>query len=82
MTQSADGSGAEAAPATAAALLEVADAGRSFNGVAAVAHAGLSVQSGHIHGLIGPNGAGKTTLFNIVTRLYRPDAGRLDLGLR
>jgi branched-chain amino acid transport system ATP-binding protein len=25
--------------------------------------------------LIGPNGAGKTTLFNVVTRLYKPDAG-------
>jgi branched-chain amino acid transport system ATP-binding protein len=75
VTQSADGSGAEAAPAAAAALLEVADAGRSFNGVAAVAHAGLSVQSGHIHGLIGPNGAGKTTLVNIISGHIRPDTG-------
>ena len=33
---------------------------------------------GQIVGLIGPNGAGKTTLFNIVTRLYRPDSGRLE----
>ena len=25
--------------------------------------------------MIGPNGAGKTTLFNLVTGVYRPDAG-------
>jgi len=32
--------------------------------------------------LIGPNGAGKTTLFNVITRLYRPDAGELDFDDR
>ncbi|MDX6476913.1 MAG: branched-chain amino acid transport system ATP-binding protein, partial [Gaiellaceae bacterium] len=34
---------------------------------------------GQIVGLIGPNGAGKTTLFNVITRLYRPDSGELEL---
>ena len=32
---------------------------------------------GPITGLIGPNGAGKTTLFNVITRLYKPDEGRV-----
>jgi branched-chain amino acid transport system ATP-binding protein len=32
--------------------------------------------------LIGPNGAGKTTLFNVVTRLYRPHAGRVEFDGR
>ena len=32
--------------------------------------------------LIGPNGAGKTTFFNMLTGVYRPTAGRVDLRRR
>ncbi len=35
----------------------------------------LEAEEGTIFGLIGPNGAGKTTAFNVITRLYRLDAG-------
>ena len=37
----------------------------------------LELEQGAIGGLIGPNGAGKTTLFNLITRLYRPNEGRI-----
>src|SRR5436305_12771467 len=37
------------------------------------------VEQGQIVGQIGPNGAGKTTLFNVISRLYRPDTGELEL---
>jgi branched-chain amino acid transport system ATP-binding protein len=37
----------------------------------------FDVAEGSILGLIGPNGAGKTTVFNCITRLYRPDKGRI-----
>jgi branched-chain amino acid transport system ATP-binding protein len=37
------------------------------------------VNEGEIVSVIGPNGAGKTTLFNLITGLYRPDAGRILL---
>ena len=60
------------------ALLEVRNVTRRFGGVVAVDDVSLDVERGQIVGLIGPNGAGKTTLFNVVTRLYRPDAGSLD----
>ena len=36
-----------------------------------------TLEQGEIAGLIGPNGAGKTTLFNVITRLYTPDDGRV-----
>ncbi|MCU0536210.1 MAG: ABC transporter ATP-binding protein [Hydrococcus sp. Prado102] len=39
----------------------------------------LRVESGTIHGLLGENGAGKTTLMNILSGLYRPDAGSIYL---
>lgn len=39
----------------------------------------LSVRQGDFLGIIGPNGAGKTTLFNLLTGLYRPTTGRIEL---
>jgi branched-chain amino acid transport system ATP-binding protein len=59
------------------ALLELEDVTRTFGGVVALDHVSMAVAEGEIAGLIGPNGAGKTTAFNVVTRLYAPDAGRL-----
>jgi branched-chain amino acid transport system ATP-binding protein len=61
------------------ALLSVKNVTRRFGGIVAVDDVSLDVDPGQIVGLIGPNGAGKTTLFNIVTRLYRPDAGEVEL---
>jgi branched-chain amino acid transport system ATP-binding protein len=61
------------------ALLSIRNVTRRFGGIVAVDDVSLDVEQGSIVGLIGPNGAGKTTLFNVVTRLYRPDSGSLDL---
>jgi branched-chain amino acid transport system ATP-binding protein len=30
--------------------------------------------------MIGPNGSGKTTVFNVVTGIYRPEEGRVEIG--
>lgn len=35
------------------------------------------MNQGEIFGLIGPNGAGKTTFFNMLTGIYKPDAGTI-----
>jgi branched-chain amino acid transport system ATP-binding protein len=40
----------------------------------------LVVNDGEILGLIGPNGAGKTTLFNLITGIYRPTQGTVNLA--
>lgn len=57
------------------ALLEVQDVTLRFGGIVALDGVSFSVEEGQIAGLIGPNGAGKTTAFNVITRLYKPDAG-------
>jgi branched-chain amino acid transport system ATP-binding protein len=59
------------------ALLAVEDVTRRFGGIVALADVSLALEKGQIVGLIGPNGAGKTTLFNLITRLYRPNSGRI-----
>jgi branched-chain amino acid transport system ATP-binding protein len=64
------------------ALLDVRDVSLSFGGLKAVREFGLTLPAGALHGLIGPNGAGKTTVFNILTGVYRPDAGTIGLGGR
>jgi branched-chain amino acid transport system ATP-binding protein len=61
------------------ALLAVEDVTRRFGGIVALTDVSLAVEKGEIVGLIGPNGAGKTTLFNLITRLYRPNGGRILL---
>jgi branched-chain amino acid transport system ATP-binding protein len=61
------------------ALLEVRDVTLRFGGIVALDGVSFDVEEGQISGLIGPNGAGKTTAFNVITRLYRPDAGEVLL---
>jgi branched-chain amino acid transport system ATP-binding protein len=57
------------------ALLSLREVGLRFAGIVALQDVSLDVEEGRIVGLIGPNGAGKTTAFNVITRLYKPDAG-------
>src|SRR6267378_2211517 len=63
-------------------VLRVENVAKQFGGIRAVAGAGLTIEAGEIHALIGPNGAGKTTLFNLVSGLYTPDTGIVQLNGR
>jgi len=60
-----------------AVLVELNSVSRYFGVLAAVKAVDLRVEVGQIVGLIGPNGAGKTTLFNLITGVYRPNAGAI-----
>jgi branched-chain amino acid transport system ATP-binding protein len=61
-----------------APLLRVQGVSLSFKGVRAVNDITFQVEHGEICALIGPNGAGKSSLFNVISGVYRPDAGSVS----
>ncbi|MGN1333650.1 MAG: ABC transporter ATP-binding protein [Anaerovoracaceae bacterium] len=61
-------------------VLRVSDITMQFGGVVAVDDLSLEVNKGEIIGLIGPNGAGKTTAFNVITGVYAPTNGAVELN--
>jgi len=62
---------------SAGPLLSVRGVGVSFGGVRALHDVSFDVAPREVFTIIGPNGAGKTTLFNLVSGIYRPDAGQI-----
>src|SRR6267378_862437 len=50
---------------------------RRFGGLLAVNDVTFELRRDQIVGLIGPNGAGKTTLLRLITRVLKPDSGRV-----
>jgi branched-chain amino acid transport system ATP-binding protein len=50
---------------------------KRFGGLLAVSGVGFEVRRDELVGLIGPNGAGKTTLLRLVTKILRPDGGKI-----
>ncbi len=68
------GSGGESAGPR---VLELDRVSLSFGGLRALSALELHVGEREIVSVIGPNGAGKTTVFNVITGVYRPDAGEV-----
>ena len=60
-------------------ILKTNQLGIDFGGLTAVNDFNLEVRSCEIAGLIGPNGAGKTTVFNLLTNVYAPTRGSIEL---
>lgn len=50
-----------------------------FGGLVALSDISMEVNSGEIVGIIGPNGAGKSTLFNVITGMYNPTEGKVEM---
>ncbi|MCX5659162.1 MAG: ABC transporter ATP-binding protein [Planctomycetota bacterium] len=68
--------------AAGAPLLDIRGLSLAFGGLKAVNEFSLALRPNALQGLIGPNGAGKTTVFNLITGVYRPDAGSILLAGR
>lgn len=60
-------------------LLQINEMTHFFGGLRAVHDYNLIIEPGQVRGLIGPNGAGKTTIFNLITGIYTPTTGQIEL---
>ena len=63
-------------------ILATRNLGLDIGGAKIVVDVSLEVASGELLGIIGPNGAGKTSLFNLLSGIYRPTAGTIELAGR
>ena len=57
------------------ALLEARSLTKDFGGVRAVQDISLRIAPQTVFAIIGPNGAGKSTLLNLLSGIFRPNAG-------
>jgi len=64
---------------TAAPLLDVRGATKSYGKLRALNDVSFAIAPGEIVGLIGPNGAGKSTLVDVISGRTRPNAGAITL---
>src|SRR5262245_65834904 len=69
----------EPSPVPGDRLLETRGLTKRFGGLVAVDGLELAIGDGEVRGLIGPNGSGKTTTINLLSGLYRADAGEIHL---
>lgn len=60
-------------------LLEMKGVCIQFGGLKVIDGLNLQIGAGELVGLIGPNGAGKTTAFNLISGIYRPTAGTIQI---
>jgi branched-chain amino acid transport system permease protein len=60
-------------------VLAVRNLSRNFGGIRALSKVDITIARDTVHGLIGPNGSGKSTFVNVVTGVFRPNAGTLVL---
>ncbi len=58
-------------------LFKVENISISFGGVKALNNVSFEVNEGEVFTIIGPNGAGKSTLFNVISRIYQPNEGKI-----
>jgi len=63
-------------------ILKVDGLTKVFGGLTAVSNVNIAIPQGSIYGLIGPNGAGKTTVFNMITGIYQPTRGTVEIDGR
>jgi rhamnose transport system ATP-binding protein len=60
-------------------LLSLRDIKKTFGGIRALRGVSLTLAAGEVLALVGENGAGKSTLVKILTGIYQPEAGEIEV---
>ncbi len=61
------------------ALLELKNVSKEFGAIRALGDVSFSIAPGEVVGLMGDNGAGKSTLVKIMSGIYQPTSGSVEL---
>ncbi len=60
-------------------ILQTIHLTKTMDGRELVSDVSIHVRKGEIYGLLGPNGAGKTTLMKMITNLWKPSSGSIEI---
>ncbi len=60
-------------------ILQTDHLGKTIDGKELVANVNIHIKKGEIYGFLGPNGAGKTTVMKMLTNLWKPTTGTVEL---
>ncbi len=70
------------APTAPQPVLRLSGISKSFPGVRALSDVQLDLYAGQVTALIGENGAGKSTIVKVLTGIYQPDGGSIEIDGR
>ena len=60
-------------------ILQTNQVTKIIGGKKLVSNINLHVKKGEIYGFLGPNGAGKTTMMKMITNLWKPTTGDIEI---
>lgn len=60
-------------------ILQAINLTKTIDGKNLVKNVNINVKKGEIYGFVGPNGAGKTTVMKMITNLWKPTEGTIEL---
>ena len=62
--------------------LQMTGVSKRFGPVQALSQVSFTVRAGTVHALVGENGAGKSTLMKVLSGVYKPDQGSIEINGR